>query len=156
MRKYLITYRGKSRTILASDALAARRLGTRWLHSLMDMPEPGFSSLNVAVVDVEASGHGAFETAWLAQYHDCYHCTLAEQCPRSGTCLFREFQHREAARPTADADTDALYRAITGKEPKCNPKGWQEVDGVVLPSVDTWADLDHDLAYAEHCHRGGR
>lgn len=27
-----------------------------------------------------------------------------------------------------------------------NPEGWREVDGVQLPSVASWAELDHDLA----------
>lgn len=29
----------------------------------------------------------------------------------------------------------------TKREGFTNPKGWDEVDGVKLPSVETWADL---------------
>ena len=79
MRKFNVSYRGKSRTLLASDHTVARRLGAKWVMNQMEMIEDGFSSLKVIVVDVDASGYGAHTGR-------CQGCSPNEMCSRSGTC----------------------------------------------------------------------
>lgn len=52
----------------------------------------------------------------------------------------------------------SAHRVLGADVPRSNPKGWQEVDGVVLPSVSPWAQLeqsDLDTVHRIWVKRGG-
>lgn len=120
----------------------------------------------------------------------CRGCTPDEMCPRSGHCerymsplrdVYSIAAHMIHSLPWCDACQsyhsaaapgcfitrhEELHR-VFGKSPVLaapygNPKGWQEVDGVKLPPVDTWAaddeishsSVEEKKAVAEHFLNG--
>jgi hypothetical protein len=77
----------------------------------------------------------------------CRGCSPDEMCPRSGHCE----RYDSPLRFTVSEMYDRMVNTEIGKEVLArmsNPKGWQEVDGVKLPTI-TWAErTDEELEAA--------
>lgn len=94
----------------------------------------------------------------------CVGCAPEDMCPRSGHCERYDSPLRymdydgnvvpiEQGRVLLnkpDSEFEDLHALFLGQREKgdalraANPEGWQEVDGVKLPSVHTWADYSDE------------
>lgn len=85
---------------------------------------------------------------------DCTNDDLIHVCQLSGGTLTCQSAHRVLQTGTAMwTDSDGHHRVAPtcgGGELMANPKGWQEVDGVVLPSVSPWAKVSQSDLDAVH------
>lgn len=107
----------------------------------------------------------------------CRGCSVGDHCPRSATCIEYDSPLRDQSitfmltvakqRHQDNKLVQALladHKCVTCQPaghitpmvpsaaflPRPNPKGWDEVDGVKLPSVSPWAAIDDDELEARH------